>query len=143
MNKISIAYLQGNIGAVTDLLLKGEKITLTKHGKKFAMMIPIEDEKEEKRKRRSKPISFPQEQAPMITTRDMPPAEPFSFEVPAITSPESSFHRCEAPFAVCRFPGDLFEVEYTTDEGIQKKKVYLCPGHASRVRNGSEKIVRL
>ena len=55
----------------------------------------------------------------------------------------SVISKCEAPNTNCKFPGELYEVQFQTDEGLGKKKIYLCPGHAKKAQDTSESVVKL
>jgi antitoxin (DNA-binding transcriptional repressor) of toxin-antitoxin stability system len=49
MKRISIRELQHNIGMVSVMITKGEKILLTKYKKGFAIITPIDEKRKRKR----------------------------------------------------------------------------------------------
>jgi len=128
MNKISITELQRNIGDISIRLIKGEEIILTRSGKDFAKLTPVESER---------PKS-------MQTVRNLRKVVKHiastvgAEEVTATIHPQTAGRKCEAPFVNCRFAGDLYEIKYMDqDDGILTKQVWLCPGHAKKTRESS------
>jgi hypothetical protein len=62
---------------------------------------------------------------------------------PEAPTPATTGHKCEAPQVNCRFPGKLYQVEFMGEEGIVKKKVHLCPGHAKKARESDASLTKL
>jgi antitoxin (DNA-binding transcriptional repressor) of toxin-antitoxin stability system len=137
MNRISITDLQRNPGELSIKLIRGEEIILTRNGKDFARLVPIDPAHPKLSKLRMKaPKDYPPfpRLSPEETVKE---AQSIIDEVASRTVSETRIHKCEAPYAVCKFAGDLYEVEFQGDEGLEQKKVYLCPGHAKKARETS------
>ena len=59
-------------------------------------------------------------------------SEPASNPEHPMSEPDLTSPRCEAPYTNCRLPGEQYEVEYVTEEGMGNKRVSLCLEHAKK-----------
>lgn len=57
--------------------------------------------------------------------------EPSTLEISML---HDQIGRCEAPNTGCRLEGKKYLVGFMTDEGIQKKKMFLCSIHLKKAR---------
>jgi antitoxin (DNA-binding transcriptional repressor) of toxin-antitoxin stability system len=136
MKRIGLRELQRNIGQLSIDLIRGEEIILTRNGKDFAKLVAVAPKLPKLGK-----FKAPKDYPPMPR---LPKAEAIKEAQSIIHEVETSVagdaliqHKCDAPQINCRFPGELYEVQYQGEDSIIKKQVYLCPGHAKKARESS------
>lgn len=137
MIRISITDLQREVGKISILIIRGEDIIITRNGKDFAKIkpVPFKDRIKVKGKKRRflrgvEPI-MPPYTVKNVEISSTPPSDAAT-EMAANALANTRI--CQAPNAKCLFPGELYQVEYTTDEGVDRKLIVLCPGHAMKAR---------
>lgn len=115
--KLSITSLTRKTKDLSDAVVRGETVILTRQGEDFAVITPFGSA-------HTKPVVDPaMERQKYMSIHN--PEHPMS--EPDLTSP-----RCEAPYTNCRLPGEQYEVEYVTEEGMGNKRVSLCLEHAKK-----------
>lgn len=144
--KITITDLQRKPGAIAMRIIRGEELILTRNGHDFARLVPIETHPH----RLYKPKAIHQLNVPPQPIPPFPrlaPKEAVEEAREMIKHVEEgtlpSFRKCEAPLTNCRSHGESYLVEFNGEEGIEKKRVILCPVHAKVARDSSVSVTKL
>lgn len=137
--KITVTDLQRKPGEIMMRIIRGEEIILTRNGKDFARLVPIETH--------PKHLYRPRYHGKLTNIRDLTEEEPTEqtlkdlkkSEEDVIAGHVSYLHKCEAP--TCRsVDTQQYLVEYVVDEGLEKRKVWLCPYHVKQTREAGQSI---
>lgn len=123
--KLSITQLTRTTKPLTDALVRGETIILTRQGKDFGVISPF------KGKAKS-PLEIQAEKAfYRMVAKDNRRIEE--------ESPKPNTSKCEIPPGNCKVQGQQYLVTFMSDEGEEKKLAHLCPIHKrALVANGTE-----
>lgn len=139
-NKITVTDLQRKPGEIMMRIIRGEEIILTRNGHDFARLVPIETH--------PKHLYKPRHYGKITNIRAVEESSPVISGIKILENEDAmsdiTGHKCEAPIGICRrVDSDQYMVEYFVDEGLEKRKVWLCPEHAKRTREAGQSIYKL
>lgn len=146
--KLSITALTRTTKPLTDAIVRGESVIITRHGVEFAVITPIGEKIHYPKKlvhitpfdrlrgkiRLGKRTEFP----PMPRLEPEEAAKEAQAIIDQVENQSKIF--CQAPLTNCRMIGNRYTVVYTDSEGERIRIAYLCPGHAQKARESAVSV---
>lgn len=142
-SRLPITELQRNLGDISLSLIRGEEIIITRNGKDFAKLSPIDPKfpKFPATPKEHPPFPrLPKKEAIREAQAIIQQAEEQEPEIISM----SITHICQVPNATCKNPAEAeYNIEYFGEEGIEKKQAWLCEFHRKKATESGASVTKL